>query len=319
METLAVVEVLGRRGEVLYRERIHRFPAVVGRAFDADVIVDDEFVAAHHLRIDEAEAGNFLLTGLDVDNAFSVIGRSGDNRQGSAMTLAPGSTIRFGHSQIRLWRPDSRVPAKARAFSVSGRSGLRATFMVILAVLVSAAESWSIATGVGRDGLVGFWIFMILLIIFGWSGVWWVCGRQSKDSTSFLAHVDIAATSVLFAFVSCYILESLVFAFGLYVWLLISPTAFTIWAALSYAVWRHLRLISRMKSWALGAIACICVSLLMVANLYIDAETKREKIGELALPPMMRPPWMQVVEGASPEAFLDKVLPVDGQGKTTKK
>jgi hypothetical protein len=318
METLAVVEVLGRRGEVLYRERIHRFPAVVGRAFDADVIVDDEFVAAHHLRIDEAEAGNFLLTGLDVDNAFSVIGCSGDNSQGSAVTLVPGSTIRFGHSQIRLWRPDSRVPAKAGAFSASERNGLRAAFMVMLAVLVSAAEAWSIATGVGRDGVVGFWIFVILLIILGWSGVWWVCGRQSKDGTSFLAHVDIAATSVLFAFVGCYILESLVFAFGLYDRLPVSPTAFMLWAALSYAVWRHLRLISRMKSWALGAIACICVSLLTAANIYIDAEEKRAKIGELSLPSMMRPPWMRVVEGVSPEAFLDKVLPVEEQGKTAR-
>jgi len=31
MEALAIVEVLGRRGEVIHRERLNRLPAVVGR------------------------------------------------------------------------------------------------------------------------------------------------------------------------------------------------------------------------------------------------------------------------------------------------
>ena len=46
----------------------------------------------------------------------------------------------------------------------------------------------------------------------------------------------------------------------------------------------------------------------MVSNIYIDAETSRYKIGELSLPSMMRPPWMRIVEGVSPEDFLEKSI-----------
>ena len=39
MEPLAVVEVLGRRGEVVAREKIHSLPATIGRGFDSDVTI----------------------------------------------------------------------------------------------------------------------------------------------------------------------------------------------------------------------------------------------------------------------------------------
>ena len=58
METLAVVEVLGRRGEVVAREKIRSLPASIGRGFDNDVILDDEFVAPRHLQLDAADDGH---------------------------------------------------------------------------------------------------------------------------------------------------------------------------------------------------------------------------------------------------------------------
>lgn len=64
METLAVVEVLGRRGEVVAREKIHSLPATIGRGFDSDVILDDEFVAPHHLQLEAADDGGFRVSDL---------------------------------------------------------------------------------------------------------------------------------------------------------------------------------------------------------------------------------------------------------------
>ena len=308
METLAVVEILGRRGEVFFRERIHRFPAIVGRAFDADVIVDDEFVDSHHLKIESSDEGGFLVTALDADNKFSIIGRSNAVSQDNCLPVAPGEVLRFGHSQIRIWRPDSPVPSVTRYAAVSKGSGVQALFMTLLAVFLITANALLELTGSGRDGQIGLWALLTLLLIVGWSGVWWVCGRQSKDGASFFSHMNIAATSIVLLVTGCYTIESLVFAFGLYFWSLISPALFMFWVVLIYAVWRHLRLISRMKSWVLGSIAFLCVSLLMVSNIYIDAETSRYKIGELSLPSMMRPPWMRIVEGVSPEDFLEKSI-----------
>ena len=38
MEALAIIEVLGRNGEIRHRERLFALPAIIGRGFDADLM-----------------------------------------------------------------------------------------------------------------------------------------------------------------------------------------------------------------------------------------------------------------------------------------
>ena len=108
MEALAVIELLGRNGEIIHRERLFSLPAVIGRGFDVAFMIDDQHVAAHHLRLDAADSGNFVLTDMGTHNGFSIPARSSQPQQGS-VEIDAGEVIRFGHSQIRIWRADSVV------------------------------------------------------------------------------------------------------------------------------------------------------------------------------------------------------------------
>ena len=52
MEPLAFVEIVDRHGDVLARHPVYRWPASIGRGYQADVIIDDAFVAPVHAAIE---------------------------------------------------------------------------------------------------------------------------------------------------------------------------------------------------------------------------------------------------------------------------
>ena len=76
MEALAVVEILGRNGEILRRERLFSLPAFIGRGFDADLMIDDPYIAGRHLLLNVHEENGFTLTDLGTINRFSILARS---------------------------------------------------------------------------------------------------------------------------------------------------------------------------------------------------------------------------------------------------
>ena len=51
------VEILSRQRDVISRFRIDGPEARIGRGYDNDVVVEDPYVAAQHLRIFRDEAG----------------------------------------------------------------------------------------------------------------------------------------------------------------------------------------------------------------------------------------------------------------------
>jgi pSer/pThr/pTyr-binding forkhead associated (FHA) protein len=46
------IETLARNGDVLQRSRVAALPIRLGRGYDNDFIIDDDYVAASHARIE---------------------------------------------------------------------------------------------------------------------------------------------------------------------------------------------------------------------------------------------------------------------------
>jgi hypothetical protein len=304
METLAVVEILGRRGEVVAREKINSLPASIGRGFDCDIILDDEFVAPRHLHIDVAEDGGFRVSDLGTVNRFSVVGGPSGKSNGAA-SVSPGQTIRLGHSQIRIWRPDSPVAPELAVLRTAARSWIEFIVWVSAAIGIVALYSWVGATGTGRDGTITYATMMTAVAMLGWSGLWWISSRHAHKGDTFLAHTAIAGGMVCLVLLGDLMANSLAFAFDLYnsPWNVMAD--FTLWAALSFSVYRHLRLVSRKRKWLLGTLACFFVAALLIPMDYANKEQNREKLGELEIPSSLRPSWMRVVDGVSPEKFFE--------------
>lgn len=304
METLAVVEVLGRRGEVVAREKIHSLPATIGRGFDSDIILDDEFVAPRHLQLETADDGGFRVSDLGTVNRFSVVGGPSGKSDGAA-NVSPGQTIRLGHSQIRIWRPDSPVTPELPVLRTAARSWIEFIVWVSAALGIVTLYSWIGATGTGRDGTVTYATMMTAIAMLGWSGLWWISSRQPHKGDTFLAHAAIAGGMVCLVALGEFSVNSLAFAFDLYNSPWDEMNDFMLWAAISFSVYRHLRLVSRKRKAILGALACLFVLALILPMRYANTEQNREKLGELEIPSSLRPPWMRVADGVSPEKFFE--------------
>ena len=80
-------------------QRLERFPVRVGRALDNDVILSDTSVSAHHLRLEQDEAGQVFIQNLSSENGTRLNGHS----LGKEAALAPiPSQLLLGNRRLRL-------------------------------------------------------------------------------------------------------------------------------------------------------------------------------------------------------------------------
>lgn len=307
MEALAVVEILGRRGEVVARERIKQWPAIVGRGFDADVHIDDPYVAAHHLRISGSES-DFVVEDLGTLNGMQVIGTAAHTVTGARVTVAPGSTLRLGHTQIRLWRADSPVAAEVSSPPRNAVGWLTSLVWFILAIVLVGGQAWLAESGPGRDGDVTFVILVWIGVIAGWSGIWWLSDAHSRDGTSFMAHAGIASMIVVLALAGGHVLQTLAFATGFFDAAEWENGDLSDWLALTLGVYRHLRLVTRRQRWVQGLISGLCVAALVLSVRYVTNEESSKVYGKMSVPSLMRPGWMRLIEGQTTDSFVDELL-----------
>jgi hypothetical protein len=304
MEALAIVEVLGRDGAILHRERLFTLPAVIGRGFDADLMLDDPHVAGHHLRLEADEAGGFMLTDLGTHNGFSLPARHHRSQVG-ATAITNGETIRLGHSQIRIWRIDSAVSPEVPSRNAwNPRIWLSSVVWFIVATGLMGTFTWIEATGANRDGAVSMRIMLTAALIVVWSGLWWISSRASDRAGAYLAHLAVAASMVCLIILGQVATSTLFFSFDLHRYGLEHASDVVLGACLAAGVYHHLRLVSRKSRPVLVALSLVLVSVLLVPANYISSQSDLEKSGQLEMPATIRPPWMRVAQGVSPEEFL---------------
>jgi hypothetical protein len=305
MEALAIVEVLGRRGEVIHRERLNRLPVVVGRGFDADLILDDPHVAASHLRIEAAGEKDFRLVDLGTKNGFNILGKSAPRTRRTEALVSAGATIRLGHTQLRIWHPSSPIPDEVPVKHRAGVLDVLGFIAWLIAGLgLSGLLSWVDASGPGSDGMVGKMTLYAAGAVAAWSGFWWLVSRTSQGNDSFVLHGTIASR-MLFLFVGgIALINTLAFAFDFYpAWDFLLHDGF-FWVILSHGIYSHLRLISRKPAWLLLAQSAVVVAVFVVPLEYTSQAADADKVGMLDLPWTLRPPWMRVADGVSPEEFF---------------
>ncbi|MCA1245035.1 FHA domain-containing protein [Massilia sp. MS-15] len=132
------VEILARNGEVLHRHRAHSLPIRVGRAYDNDFILDDEYAAAHHAVIEAGPDGALLMRDLGTRNGLNQ-GR----KRVQQIELGGDTVVRMGHTSLRVRPADFPVPAELRDRTMHGWEGLLPGLVgVLLAGLVALLLTW---------------------------------------------------------------------------------------------------------------------------------------------------------------------------------
>lgn len=132
------VEILARNGEVLHRHRALSLPIRVGRAYDNDFILDDEYAAAHHAVIEQVPDGTLVMRDLGTRNGLNT-GR----KRVQELPLTGDTVVRMGHTSLRVRAADFPVPAELRDRTMHGWEGLLpGSVGVLLAGLVALLVTW---------------------------------------------------------------------------------------------------------------------------------------------------------------------------------
>lgn len=95
--------------------RLEKFPVTIGRALDNDIIVSDNSVSPHHLRIERDEEGRLFIHNLSEENG-TLMNRHRLGQQPVSATLP--SKLVIGHRKMRLLT--SEIPVETTHISRCG-------------------------------------------------------------------------------------------------------------------------------------------------------------------------------------------------------
>lgn len=265
---LALVERLGRHGEVLERWRLP-VPAggsvCIGRDLHADVLLlDDPHVALLHAHLQRDADG-----ALQIADAGSLNGVIDDasGRRAALWPIAAQRVFRIGGSRLRIH--DGRAlqePERALPQPVA-RAGLRAFGWLLLAMGSSLLADWLEQVGEVRSSALLTALLAGTLLLLAWSFAWSLVTRLFGGELRFLRHLRVIAIGSLLASLLMAAVQYL--GYGL----LLEPLAryayvgyWLLFAAICYA---HLRVLGdghrRLKAAVMLGMALVAIGLQSLA------------------------------------------------------
>lgn len=132
------IELLGRGGDVLQRQRFDSLPIRLGRGYDNDVILDDAHAGAHHAVIEADDSGAPVLRDLGSRN-----GTIGNGKRLTSVALDGDAVVRLGHTCVRLRGADFAVAPELVDTTMHSWEGAAPALVGLLLIgLFSGLENW---------------------------------------------------------------------------------------------------------------------------------------------------------------------------------
>lgn len=293
------IEVMSRHGEVAARERIDVPEARVGRAFDNDVVVDDPYVAPHHLRIYRGEDGELVAEDLATLNGLYP---EHGTRRVERLPLAREPGIRIGRTTLRV-HDGAHAVAPERLLAPPRAHAAWAAGLGVALIAVILLLGWLALTTEPTANLVLLPVLGFATVIVLWSGMWALFSRVFFGQARFALQLRIALTACLALFVWEQAADFIAFGFA---WRDLAEYAgLGAWIVLGAACYAHLRTIGpRHLRLAMGVIVAL-ISAGAVMQ-YAGKMEARRLVGERASLGDLRPPEFRLVPLASSEEFFKR-------------
>lgn len=191
MATL-IVEELNRIGHVVNRHKVQQLPATIGRGFDNDVILDDQYISPLHSTVTCCDENTITIE----DNSLNGIEYDGQISTGTRIDVESGHECILGHTRLRLYSSNHKVPeARPIKHSIGFASKITKPLMlsILLILYISMLVSEIILTASQEltlaKGLTEFFLPVTTIIL--WAAAWTFVGRLIKHQTLFLLHIGI--------------------------------------------------------------------------------------------------------------------------------
>ena len=203
------VEVLTRHHDVLSRHRCDD-DARIGRAYDNDIVLDDPYVAPHHLRIVRDEAGELFAE--DLGSVNGVYAADADAPQ-PRVALDGQRIVRIGRTLLRVRAPGFEVAPErpvGRVLRVwPAIAGLAASVIVLAALML-----WLNETSEAQPSRYLLPMLAVVLVVLVWTTGWSVLSRIFTGFAHFDRHLLIALCGLLAFFLYDELTDFGAFAFS---------------------------------------------------------------------------------------------------------
>jgi hypothetical protein len=280
------VEIMSRHGEVIERHRIERGEVRIGRGYDNDIVVDDPYVAACHLRI-VRDAGGALIA-EDLGSANGVF--EGESRRSATRIVLNGEAgVRIGATRLRVREATYAVAAERRFEPRTwGWPIVAALAVAILATQI--VSTWLAQISEPKLADYASPVFAICFVLLGWTAVWAILSRIFSGQARFRRNLLVALAGLLVLSVLYELTDYGAFALSRR-----ELTAYRyvgLWLAIGLFAFFHLRMMSsshtRLKAFAVVALAFAVIGMQTLSNAKSHAATDRQSYVRQLKPPSFR-------------------------------
>lgn len=297
------VEILSRHRDVLSRVRIDRPEISVGRGYNNDVIVDDPYVAARHLRVFRDEAGQ--LVAEDCGSANGLFLDGGKKGRFARVVVDGGQPIRIGQTLLRIRETSHAVEPERLVQAERGHLPvLLACGLGIVTLALTALKIWYTQTA--EPHLTDYLTPTLTLTgtVFAWVAVWSVLSRLFAGRARFLHHLLIAEAGTCVFLLYNEIAQYVAFALA---WPLAFTAAYIVtWLILAVVAFLHLREVGRTHLIA----KALVVTALFVIAVAVQAVQQSEALansGRQTTLQILRPPGLRLAPVRDENAFIGDI------------
>jgi hypothetical protein len=282
------VEILSRHREVAARFRIAGGEARIGRGYNNDVIVDDPYVAARHVRVFRDEAGRLVAEDTGSANGMFLDGGSGRHER---IVLDAERPIRIGHTYLRIRETSYDVPSE-RLARVRTQTWpiMIATGLGVLILGIEALFVWLAQTAEPRASSYLTPLLIVAALVLAWVSVWAVLSRIFSGRARLVQNLLIALSGVLV--LSLYSEFAQFSAFAL-AWPAATNYEYAMqWSILAAVCFFHLRETGRSRLVLKGALVVTLLTLAIAVQTLLRSEalsaSGRQSTFRRLMPPMLR-------------------------------
>ena len=304
-----LLEVLDRDGQVRQAIAVTHWPLRIGRALDNDVVLSDLHVAAHHLVVDESEAG-LVLSVADTVNGV-LLGRRRLRRGEQAALPLTGDAIELTAGRIHL---RLRLPGHTLAPELANASltplARRLASTLVAAVLLLAGVLFGTYLNSDPDGLtraVGNTLLSAVVGAAVWCGLWAMLSKVFTRQAHFGWHLRVFLFSGIGLMILSVVPALLAFAFS---WPWATDFAFIGEIAVAAtALYFHLLAVEPARHRLLKWVAATCAVVGVVVTLWLNVQRTDQFGDELYMNHLFPPGW-RVAKPLSTDAFINGLAPL---------
>ncbi|WP_332876860.1 FHA domain-containing protein [Massilia sp. S19_KUP03_FR1] len=291
------IETLARNGDVLHRHQLNSLPIRIGRAYDNDFILDDDYAAPRHALVDLDSHNKLVLHDLGSKNGVVKNGK-----RLPSLALSGDTVVRIGHTSLRVRAADFPVSAELLDRTMHGWEGaLPGMAGMLLAAIVALVVTWLFDTRAFQPTLYLQALAAGVGGAVAWGGAWAFANRLFGRHARLGRHIFIIGSGA--AALGVWEAASNVLAYAFALEALTRYGSHGLIALAAGIVYFHLATVKpqlRVRfRWLCVLFAVVASGLTLIANVQRSGRMADELYMGVVLPPSMR---------ASPDHAVDAYI-----------